>query len=582
MISKEDLILQHQNKRKQLEEHKEKIVQLQQQINEQRKAVEALNQKNKLLIEHEVPSALTIAKTFPKTSIPLNIEKKQAVLDYIQELLTTLKEEQQSNQKRLEHSRKLNTLLKQVNEHLHQGYNKNFLAELTNKSGITSTQHPKNTGFALLLELLEEDPKKYTWTWDKTDRENLSKVVPKKIELFAFPFEVDEQTEKELASGLEKLEQIRINLVKNHVDRDEISEQIVLLEKEINQIETENVKELAVQVDSLEQQIKDLEQQEQERIEQEKQKREEKEGEHPPEGEKERVEQERQKQVKEEDANRRKKQNQENLNAKKERGKLALKLKKELTAYVNDRNQYYYPKDFFLPRDKKTRYQFIDKIINTQNGLLKKYVDSGNSNELLHTITSQIDKFNGIKMQATLNRIVVKLIEADSGPIATEASSLTAAQVLSSLRKRKGKLNDYALKMEHLYQGIEGMKAYAATLAAEEQNIINQLADALKKDVDHFVCQNPNQLPKNEAYGKFKMTIKARLHSQDDLMSGHVAWPETILNILLSVITLGKLIFSKARTGRASLFFDKTEDQKEIEAPVDETLEDLGTFLAGG
>ncbi|QMT58713.1 hypothetical protein [Legionella sp. PC997] len=582
MISKEELILQHQNKRKQLEEHKEKIVQLQQQINEQRKAVDALNQKNKLLVEQDVPCALTIAKTFSNTSIPLNTEKKQAVLDYIQELLTTLKEETQSNQKRLEHSRKLMRLLEQVNEHLRQGYNKNFLAELTNKSGITSTQHPKNTGFALLLELLEEDPKKYTWTWDKTDRENLSKVVPQKIELFAFPLLVDEQTEKELASGLEKLEQIRINLVKNYVKRDEISEEIVLLEKNITQIETETIKELAVQVDALERQIKDLEQQEQERKEQEKQERETKWGEHQQEDEKERREQEKHKQVKEEGEKKWKTQRLETENAKKERRTLALELKKELIAYVEDRNQHYYPKDFFLPEDKKTRNQFIDKIVNVKNGLLKKYVDSGNSEELLLTITSQIDNFNGIKMQATLNRIVVKLIEADSEPVAREASSLTATQVLSSLKKRKGKLNDYALKIEHLYQGIEGMKAYAGTLAAEEQNIINQLADALKKDVDHFVCQNPNQLPKNEAYRKFKMTIKARLHSQDDLMSGHAEWPETILNILLSVITLGKLIFSKARTGRASLFFDKTEDQKEIEAPVDETLEDLGTFLAGG
>ncbi|KTD01741.1 hypothetical protein [Fluoribacter gormanii] len=560
MNSKEELSRQYQDKKIKIDEQKEIILHLQQMKTEKEKAVETFNQKNKVIIENEVPSALNTAKINPDP-VHLDPEEKQAVLDYIQEQLSTLSKEKQHNEELLEKSKKLNDLLEQVLEHLKAGYNKNTLADLTNKSGITSTQAPQNSGFALLLEILEEDPRKYTWTRDSTDRQNLLKVVPQKIQSVAFALGVDKETSKELTSALETLEQIQIQLVRNYDEHDKLSEEVVLLAEQIRQIETVTVKELTAQAEELERQIEELDQQEQKKQEQERERRE---------------------QQRQEQANQRERLRQKAEQEKKERGTLALELKKLLIEYIDGRKQHYSTKDFFLPGDKKTREQFIDKIVNAKDGLLKKYVDSGNSNELLNTITAQISNFHGIKMQATLNRIVVKLIEAESKPVEIEDLPAKAKGVLSSFEAKKGKYKEYAVRMKNIYNKIEGINAYAKTLPKREQEVINQLIEALKKDVNQFVWQNSEQLPENKSYQKFKMNIKARLHSHDDLMSGHTSWSDTILNLLLSVITLGKLICSKATSGRASLFFDKTEEQKEIEAPIDVALENLGRFLAGG
>ncbi|WP_454781469.1 hypothetical protein [Legionella sp. WA2022007384] len=576
MISKEELILQHQNKQKQIEERKEIIVGLQQQIAEKQKTLQTLNQKNITLIEQDVPSALTLAKTLLNPSVRLNTDVKQDVLDYIQELVTTLSKEKQHNQELLEKSRKLNTLLEQVNEHLKSGYNKNTLVDLTDKAEIKSAQHPKNTGFALLLEILEENPSKYKWTWDKTDRENLLQVVPQKLYQVAYMLEVDQETAKDITLGLEKLEQIKTKLVKNYEELDTIPEEIVQLNNE-SRIQTEAVEELNAQLEVLERQIKELEererQEQQEKLKLEQQRQE---------PENERRKQERPIHVRKDHPSHIKRQKPKVDEVKKEREALVLELKKELTTYVNGRNQHYYPKDFFLPRDKKTRDQFIELLVNEKKGLFNKYIASGNSQELLKIITTKIDKFHGIKMQAALNRIVVKLIEADLKPPIINDPAAKPENVISFFKKKGGKYAQYAAKMVELYTNIDGMRVYAKTLPPEEQKVISQLIDALKNDVDQFISHNPEQLPSNVSYQKFKMTVKARLHSHDDLMSGHRSWQDTILNVLLSVITIGKLLYSKAITKRASLFFDKAEDQKGIEAPVDGTLEDLGTILTAG
>ena len=72
------------------------------------------------------------------------------------------------------------------------------------------------------------------------------------------------------------------------------------------------------------------------------------------------------------------------------------------------------------------------------------------------------------------------------------------------------------------------------------------------------------------------MKFKARLHSKDDVLSNHKSsWGVIVTNIVLSVATLCKLAYSKITTGRASFFFDQTEKQKEIEANIEEALDDL-------
>ncbi|RUR26968.1 hypothetical protein [Legionella qingyii] len=622
MNSKEELSRQHEDTQKQIDEQKEKSLQLQQLKTEMQKAVETINQENKAIIEHKVPAAFNEAKVKFQPVENLNTEKKQDVLDYTQKLLTDLSEKKQHSEKLHENTKKRNELLEEVHEHLKMGYNKKTLTDLTNKSGIVSIKNTNNTGFALLLELLGEPPSKYTWTLNSTDRDNLLKVVPQKIEAFAFTLAVDEQTKKEMASGLKALEQIQTKLVNNYDERDKRSVEIVQLEEQISQIETVTVKKLTAQAEDLERQIKELEQQEQEkrererreeeRREQEKEQRErERREEEKRELEKEQREQERREEEKREQEKEQREQERRELEKEKrkqerrelekekreqerrelekekreqkmkERGALAVELKKVLIEYLDGRKQHYSIKDVFLPRDKRAREQFIGQIINAKDGLLKEYVDSGNIDKMLNTITAEISSFHGIKMQATLNRMVVKLIEAEAKPVEIENLPAKAKQVLSLFGGKKGKSLEYALKMKNIYTKIEGINAYANTLPEREKKVIKQLVTALKRDVDQFVCQNSKHFPSKESYQKFKLTIKARLHSHDDLMSGHTSWPDIIINLLLSVITLGKLICSKARTGRASLFFDKTEDQKEIEAPVDLALENLGTFLAG-
>ncbi|PWY55781.1 hypothetical protein DGG96_09700 [Legionella qingyii] len=608
MNSKEELSRQHEDTQKQIDEQKEKSLQLQQLKTEMQKAVETINQENKAIIEHKVPAAFNEAKVKFQPVENLNTEKKQDVLDYIQKLLTDLSEKKQHSEKLHENTKKRNELLEQVHEHLKKGYNKKTLTDLTNKSGIVSIKNTDNTGFALLLELLGEPPSKYTWTLDSTDRDNLLKVVPQKIEALAFTLAVDEQTKKEMASGLKALEQIQTKLVNNYDEHDKLSVEIVQLEEQISQIETVTVKELTAQAEDLERQIKELEQQEQEKRERERREEEKREQEKE-QRERERREEEKREQEKEQRERERRelekreqekeqrererreeeKREQEKEHRKqerreqkmKERGALAAELKKVLIEYIDGRKQHYSIKDVFLPGDKRAREQFIGQIVNAKDGLLKEYVDSGNIDKMLNTITAEISSFNGIKMQATLNRMVVKLIEAEAKPVEIENLPAKAKQVLSLFEGKKGKSLEYALKMKNIYTQIEGINAYANTLPEREKKVIKQLVTALKRDVDQFVCQNSKHFPSKESYQKFKLTIKARLHSHDDLMSGHTSWPDIIINLLLSVITLGKLICSKARTGRASLFFDKTEDQKEIEAPVDLALENLGTFLAG-
>ncbi|WP_131778273.1 hypothetical protein [Legionella bozemanae] len=555
MISKEELSRQYLEKQQQITVQKEQLLQLQQQKSEKEKTIEALNQKNKAIIENEVPAALKLAQINASTSVSLNKEDKQAVLLYVQDQELALRNAEENNKKLFEKTNKLNLLLQNVEQHLTVGYDRSILAEFANQSGITSTKSPKNIGFDLLLEILEEEKSKYTWTLDSTDRRNLSNAVSRKAKSIQFTLGVDEQTLREISSALEALEELKLKLSNNYDERNNLAETVVFLTQQITQKETVTIKELTDQAAELDRQIKILEKQEGE----ERERREK------AEEQSRKISLERQQQEKE---------------RKEQREVLAEEIRRMLETYINERNKHYYAKDLFISDDKDIRDQFIKKISNAKNGLLKAYVESGNSEAVLKNITTEVDKFPGVKMQATLSKIVVKLMEADAKPETVEDLPGKAEQVLLTFESKESRYKEYALKMRGLYDKIVGIKTYAETLSEHEQEIINQLADDLKKDVDQFVYQNRDEIPGKETYQKFKMKVKALLHSQDDVMSEYTSWPTVVANILLSLVTIGKLIYTKATTGRASFFFDKTEDQKEIEAPVDEVLEDIGNFLS--
>lgn len=181
-----------------------------------------------------------------------------------------------------------------------------------------------------------------------------------------------------------------------------------------------------------------------------------------------------------------------------------------------------------------------------------------------------MDAFPGVKMRATLNRIIVKLMDKEAGLQAEYPEE--AAQTLVKLEAEH---ENYVVQMRNLYATVEGIRTYANTLPEREKGIINQLVDQMKNDVDQFISKSPKGIPQHEEYKEFEMKFKARLHSQDDVMSEQKSWGAIVANVLLSVATLFKLIISKATTGRASFFFDKAEKQKEIESNVDHALQVL-------
>ena len=566
MISKQELTRQYLEKQQQITAQREQLQQLQQEKNEKERAIAVLNQKNKAIIEDEVPSALKIAQINASSSVNLDKEDKEAVLLYLQDQEAALRKAEEHNIKLLDKTHKLNVLLQHVKEHLEVGYDRNKLAEFVNQSGITSTKNPQNIGFDLLLELLGEVKSKYPWTLDSTDKRNLLSAVSRQEKNIPFILGVDEQTQKEISSALKALEQLKLKLVRHFDERNNPAEAVALLTQQITQKETVTIKELTDEAEELDRQIKVLEKQEEE----EKQQRE----------REERVkaeEQERQIKILERQKEERQQQEKERQG---QREILAEELAGMLNTYINDRNKHYYPKDLFISEDRDIRDQFIKDIVNAKNGLLKAYVDSGSSEAVLKKITAGVDKFPGAKMQATLSKIVVKLIEADAKPEVVEDLPQKAEQVLLTFETKEGRHKEYALKMRSFYETIAGIKTYAKDLSEHEKEIMNQLADDLKKDVDQFVYQNRDEIPGKETYQKFKMKFKAKLHSQDDIMSEYSSWPTVVANILLSLATIGKLIYSKVTTGRASFWFDKVEEQKEIEAPVDEVLEDIGNFLS--
>lgn len=552
MRSKEELIRQLEENQKQISIQRESTLQLQQAQSEKERAVAVLNQKNKAIIEQEIPTALKVANIKAGSAEKLNTEDKEAVLLYIQEQFAILTNEVRLYKEKIhpEKTQQLLDFLNKVQSHLNKGskeYNREELEKLANESNIPSKSHPANTGFDLLLELLGEKKRKYTWTYESTDHQNLTAVVGKRIEREEFARAADERYLSDIDSATRELKKLQSKLDNNYIERDKLSEEVVQLGQQITQIETVTLKELAVQAEELHQQIEVLTEQEKER----------------------------QRELE--------RQQQEEARKKGQREILATQLKGLLDTYLTERNNhlYYQAKDLLISGDKDTRAQFIDAIGNKKDGLLKAYVDSGSSEAVLKKITTEMDKFPGIKMQATLSKIVVKLMDADEKPEAVEDLPEKANKVLLAFKAKKGKHEAYALKIETLYEKIAGIHIYADTLPEHEKEIINQLAVDVKKDMDQFVYQNQNEIPEPEAYQKFEMKVKARLHSEDDVMKEQLSWPAIIANFIFSLATIGKLIHSKATTGRATFFFDKTAKQKEIEAPVDEALEDIRIFLGG-
>jgi hypothetical protein len=239
------------------------------------------------------------------------------------------------------------------------------------------------------------------------------------------------------------------------------------------------------------------------------------------------------------------------LNAQQEtRASLVVELKRLLNNYKEARAEKYHVKDAFASTDKKARETFV----TTMNALFDAYETSGTSNELLATMAEHRLKFPGIDLQSTLNKITIKLMDAD--PVHHSEEVI----VLEAQHKDQQKL-------DALYNGLNKMVAFAKDLTdKKEQDIVSRLAGELRQDLDCFVKKEPSEA----AYQHFKTKFKARLHSEDSIMSKHEhLWKPIVANLLIALFSLGTLIGiqvvqSKITSGCVRFFATETAKQKMI------------------
>ncbi|WP_233491396.1 hypothetical protein [Legionella drancourtii] len=244
-----------------------------------------------------------------------------------------------------------------------------------------------------------------------------------------------------------------------------------------------------------------------------------------------------------------------------------MELKRLLNNYKEARAEKYHVKDAFTSADKKARETFI----TTMNTLFDAYETSGTSHKLLATIAEHHVKFPGINLQSTLNKITIKLMDAEPVHHSEEVIKLEA-------------MHKDQQKLDALYNGLDKMLAFAKNLAdKKEQDIVSRLAGELRQDLDCFVKKEPNEA----AYQHFKTKFKARLHSEDSSMSKHEQlWKPIVTNLLIALFSLGTLIGiqvvqSKITSGCVRFFAAETAKQKMINQ-VDELASTLSAPQCGG
>jgi hypothetical protein len=201
------------------------------------------------------------------------------------------------------------------------------------------------------------------------------------------------------------------------------------------------------------------------------------------------------------------------------------------------------------------------KSINQLVKLLDDYKLDGANENLLKTIEDYKSKFPGEGFSSTLNKMAVKLIDAED-PGFDDAVDIKA---LLEVHPHK----EYIRQIAELYTSLDAMKNFADQLKnSKEQTVVSNLTEALRNDLDRFVSQHPKNVPSEESYLNFKYKFTLRLHSEDKLMHKHEhIWKPIVKNILIAIFTLGivlgiQLIASKVATGKARFFGEKTDKER--------------------
>ena len=249
-------------------------------------------------------------------------------------------------------------------------------------------------------------------------------------------------------------------------------------------------------------------------------------------------------------------------------------LKKLLVNYQNERAKKYAFKDAFTSADKKAREQSIADL----QELFLTYETTGNNSELLAKINEYKTKFPGVGLSSVLNKITVKLMDANTVHTPSE-NTLAPVDILNVYKKTHA---GYVEQITNLYDALAIMDKFAQTLAnPNEREVITNLTNELQQDVNHFVNLHHDKLPTESAYLHFKAKFSARLHSEDSLMSKHEKlWKPIIKNILIALFTMGVLLgiqlaASKINTGTVRFFGVETEKQK-MRSQVEAAAADLG------
>lgn len=562
----ETLTHQRQEKEEAIKVAREKIQQLQAQSKLKEEQSTVLTQANSALLD-KAPTYLRDLDRAYTVKAPATTNEESDT-QFIQQQIAAIDKQElrYKTQCKVDASTKLRDLLNKIDLLLKQNPNdfpESEIEQLVNEAAIAKMNLPNlnlggshwkmsmisyaselipefslysapQSGFDLLLELLSEDSDDYDgfFTWNSTKNSQLSTALAKGISQLDVMISADEMEQRKFDAARNQLSADKIKLRENHQQKAQLSSERDDISLQVNELETSTLIELtdasALITKELESEQSKFELAQEEQLAHEQQE---------------------------------------------QRRLLAVTIKQMLSAYKTQRDEHYHTKDFLSSGDKKARDAFIAAIggeTEEIGGELDKYIASANSEDLRTTITKSMDLFPGVKMQATLNRIIVTLMDKEAGQ--QDDCSVVANQILSNLEEKH---KNYVEQIRKVYASVDGIRTYANTLPEHEKQIINQLVDQLKKDIDQLISKSPEGIPSKAEYATFEMKFKARLHSQDDVMSEHKSWGTIIANVLLSVATLFKLIISKATTGRASFFFDKTEAQKEAEANVDQDLKEL-------
>lgn len=252
---------------------------------------------------------------------------------------------------------------------------------------------------------------------------------------------------------------------------------------------------------------------------------------------------------------------------------------KALDAYMLQRHAKYKVKDFFSSKDKMRRQAFIHDLKQQLEGYkLSPMLDK----QLLKTIGENMSKFPGIGLRTVLNQITVAILDSKNKSMMEKdekAGDLLHGQARGILIALEKSHAAYVTRVRDIDLRIQEMKAYGELLSKKHDKTANDvitIAMQLQNQIDLFIVQQGEELPKKESFDAFSQKFIATLHSRDNVMSEHgsALWLNIIANILLSLFLIPKLIFSKVKTGRCSFFCETTAKIEKIQS-IEESAQEL-------